>query len=374
MNIDFDNAVRSSLGDIIAAAPEPPERPMRSVTVGNDARLRRPYLSVAAALVVLSAVGGVFALGGSDRTETSRGVAPSTSAPICAGTGAQVLVPNVAGMPYTDAVAALASAGLNANARRESPPVGVTAIDADYAIIRQDTVPRTKASCGALVTLTAAYRPGPLYIVKEGDTYEFIAASEPTTIEQLLSLNGLTVAELEANGGIALYRLPIGQALRLGNAPASSANSSTTTVISQSPVGCSGYDLMTTAQPLRDSTMSNTLLVVLVKNIGARPCVLPETPPTLEGLSPDGSSVPLVARSEQTYFGVPTPLAAALDVGGVAAVWVGGSVPGVCDPIDATQTWDRMFFRLPDGTMTRWFRTSFDTKCGVTGITKFGTP
>jgi len=49
-------------------------------------------------------------------------------------------------------------------------------------------------------------------------------------------------------------------------------------------------------------------------------------------------------------------------------------VPGVCDPIDATQTWDRMFFRLPDGTTTRWFRTSFDTKCGVTGITKFGAP
>ncbi len=300
MNIDFDNAVRSSLGDIIAAAPEPHERPMRSVTVGNDARLRRPYLSVAAALVVLSAVGGVFALGGSDRTETPPGVAPPTSAPICAGTGAQVLVPNVAGMPYTDAVAALASAGLNANARREFPPGGVTAIDADYAIIRQDTVPGTKTSCGALVTLTAAFRPGPLYIVKEGDTYEWIAASEPTTIEQLLSLNGLTVAELEANGGIALYRLPIGQALRLGNAPASSANSSTTTVISQSPVGCSGYDLMTGAQPLGDSTMSNTLLVVLVKNIGARPCVLPGTPPTLAGFRPDGSSVPLVARSEQT--------------------------------------------------------------------------
>ncbi len=57
----------------------------------------------------------------------------------------------------------------------------------------------------------------------------------------------------------------------------------------------------------------------------------------------------------------------------MAVVWVGGGQPGSCDPIDATQTWSSMVLGLPDGT-TVPFTTSFDTKCGITGITKFGTP
>lgn len=54
MTTDLDRAVRSSLGDIIATAPEPEDEPMRLLAVGSDTRMRRPYLAVAASLVVVA--------------------------------------------------------------------------------------------------------------------------------------------------------------------------------------------------------------------------------------------------------------------------------------------------------------------------------
>lgn len=71
MTKDLDHAVRSSLGDIIAAAPEPDDQPMRLVTVGSETRMRRPYLAVAASLVVLAGVGGFVAIGSNDGAGTT---------------------------------------------------------------------------------------------------------------------------------------------------------------------------------------------------------------------------------------------------------------------------------------------------------------
>lgn len=149
--------------------------------------------------------------------------------------------------------------------------------------------------------------------------------------------------------------------------------SESTTTSATSTSACSASDLTATAEPLGDSAMSNTKLVIDVTNSSDRPCFLPETPPTLAGVSADGSQVPLVAQSEETFFGSPSPLDGALQVDETAVVWVGGGQPGVCDPIDATQTWNGMLLGLPDGTAVP-FTTPFDTKCGIAGITKFGKP
>jgi hypothetical protein len=73
MTKDFEHAVRSSLGDIIAAAPEPDDQPMRLVTVGSESRMHRPYLAVAASLLVLAVVGGLVALGSNDDAGTTDG-------------------------------------------------------------------------------------------------------------------------------------------------------------------------------------------------------------------------------------------------------------------------------------------------------------
>ncbi len=149
--------------------------------------------------------------------------------PSCAITGAEALVPNVAGMPYADAVAALASAGLEPNALREFPPPGENARDADHAVVRQNTAPGTLASCGTIVDVTVAYRPGILYIVQEGDTYESIATSQGITLDQLLGFSGLTVAKLELAGQDSSAPLALGQALRLSNSPATLNTVPTTT-------------------------------------------------------------------------------------------------------------------------------------------------
>ncbi len=245
MNKDLDRAIRSSLSDIIDAAPQPEDQPMRLVTVNNETSTRRPYLAVAASMVVLAGVGGLVAIGNNDDTPVSPAAAPiatddssapepvttapatttvpgdtASSAvvnttPSCAITGAQALVPNVAGMPWVDAAAVLATAGLEPNALPELPPPLETP-DADYyVIIRQATAPGTTTSCGTIVDITVAYRPGILYIVQEGDTYESIATSQGITLEQLLGFNGLSAAELEATGQSPAAPLALGQALRL---------------------------------------------------------------------------------------------------------------------------------------------------------------
>ena len=259
MTKDLDRAIRSSLSDIIDAAPQPDDQPMRLVTVNTETSTRRPYLAVAASLVVLAGVGGLAAIGTNDGTSVSPAAAPiatddssapepvttaptTTTAPgdtassavvnttpSCAITGAQALVPNVAGMPWVDAAAVLATAGLEPNALPELPPPLETP-DADYyVIIRQGTAPGTTTSCGTVVDITVAYRPGILYIVQEGDTYVSIATSQGVTLEQLLGFNGLTVAELELAGQDPSAPLTLGQALRLSNSPATPNTVATTT-------------------------------------------------------------------------------------------------------------------------------------------------
>ena len=136
---------------------------------------------------------------------------------------------------------------------------------------------------------------------------------------------------------------------------------------------CTASDLVATADPLGDSLMSNTKLVINVTNRSNHRYALPDTPPTLAGIDANGTYVPLVGQSDQTYFGSPPALAGLLEVGGKAVVWVGGGQPEVCDPLDATQTWTGMVVGLPDGSQMP-FTTMFDTKCGISGITKFGTP
>jgi LysM domain/PASTA domain len=259
MTADLDRAVRSSLGDIIATAPEPDDQPMRPGADGSETRTRRPYLAVAASLVVLAGVGALVAVSTNDATPVSPAVAPiatddsSASEPLtapttitvpgdtassvvvnttpsCAITGAQALVPNVAGMPWVDADAALVTAGLEPNALPELPAPLEDATDADYyVIIRQETAPGTITPCGTTVDITVAYRPGTLYIVQEGDTYESIAASQGIPLEQLLGFNGLSVAALEASGRSPDALLALGQALRLGPCPTSEACSGPST-------------------------------------------------------------------------------------------------------------------------------------------------
>jgi hypothetical protein len=240
MTRDLDRAVRSSLGDIIAAAPEPDDQPMR-LTVGSETHNRRPYLAVAALLVVLAGIGGLVAVSTNEATPVAPAAAPiathdsSAPQPVTATTttapgdtvssavanatpscaiGAQVVVPNVAGMTWVHADVVLATAGLESYALPELSAPTENARDADYyVIVRQKTAPGTITSCGTIVDIMVAYRPGILYIVQEGDTYESIAASHGITLEQLLSFSGLSAAELEASGQSPATPLALGQAV-----------------------------------------------------------------------------------------------------------------------------------------------------------------
>jgi len=153
---------------------------------------------------------------------------------------------------------------------------------------------------------------------------------------------------------------------------ASTASTMPTSAVA-APAACTASDLTAVAEPLGDSMMSNTKLVVDVTNTGSAPCALADTQPSLAGVDADGNAVPLASDgSAGTYFGAPPPLTGPLAPGETAAVWIGGGQPGVCDPLDATQTWPSMLLGLPDGT-TIPFTTDFDTKCGIYGITNFGT-
>ncbi len=234
MTTDLDHAVRSSLTDIIATAPLPNDQPMRLMTIDSEIPTRRPYLAVAASLVVLAGIGGLVLIGTNDSTPISPSAASTpadnssaagnpTTANACANPGEQTSVPNVAGMPYADARAALASAGLEPNALQEHPPPGVISNDADYAVMRQKTAPGTTTSCGTIVDIVVAFRPGILYVVQDGDTYESIAAAQGITLDQLLGFSGLTVAELKTSGESPAAPLTLGQALPLSSQPATDA-------------------------------------------------------------------------------------------------------------------------------------------------------
>ena len=249
MITDLDRAVRSSLGDIIATAPQPDDNPAQLLADSDATNRRRPYLAVAASLVVLAGVGGLVAIGtdndvapiqpgaANDPAETSPATAETTTTllsqttspaavnptPDCSSTNAQSVVPNVAGMSWVDAADVLLAAGLASSALPELPaPTGP--FDADlYVIIRQATIPGTTVPCGTTVDITVAYRPGTLYVVQDGDSYQSIAASQGITLEQLLGFQGLSVAELEASGRNPSTPLVLGQALRLSVCPSSNA-------------------------------------------------------------------------------------------------------------------------------------------------------
>jgi hypothetical protein len=174
----------------------------------------------------------------------------ANTTPDCAITGAQALVPNVAGMPWVDAAEALTTAGLEPLSLPELPAPLDTPDPGLYVIIRQRTVPGTITSCGSVVDLTVAYRPGVLYIVQEGDTYESVASSQGLTLEQLLGFNGTSVAELEASGQSPSAPLYLGQALRLG--PCLSSNA-------PAPESCSGPSIdHATSDTASDPATPNT--------------------------------------------------------------------------------------------------------------------
>lgn len=109
--------------------------------------------------------------------------------------------------------------------RTSSPSIGapapgqrrieVTASSTAARNVRQKPDPGSTVDCGSNVELTLAYRPGELYAIQDGDTYESIAAAHGITVEQLLGFSSLTVAELSATGETPTSSLKAGGALRI---------------------------------------------------------------------------------------------------------------------------------------------------------------
>lgn len=244
MNTDLDHAIKSAVSDIVAAAPEPTDDPndVRITTLPTSSP-RRLLPAAAAVLVVAAGVTGIALAnrggtssngpataeqpGGAPLADTSSestspptATGPSTSAvpaPTCSDGGGETAVPNVAGMAYGAAVDQLLAAGLSFEAMREIPPEGETATDDGYAIVGQDTAPGDTVSCGAVVRITAAWRPGTLYTIKPGDTWESIATAQGVPVEELLAFNGSSIAELEAAGESTTSPLEIGRAIPLSS-------------------------------------------------------------------------------------------------------------------------------------------------------------
>jgi hypothetical protein len=242
MNTDLDLAIKSAVSDIVAAAPEPIDDPTDVLITSLPTSSRRRLLPAAAAVLVVAAGVTGIALanrdgtssngpataeqpGGAPLTEASSEPTspPTTSVPAtsavpaasCGDGGGETVVPNVAGMTYNAAVDQLLATGLSFEAMREAPPEGGTATDDGYAIVGQDTAPGDTASCGAVVRITAAWRPGMLYTIEPGDTWESMSASQDIPVEDLLAFNGFTVAELEAAGETTATPLDIGRAISL---------------------------------------------------------------------------------------------------------------------------------------------------------------
>jgi hypothetical protein len=86
MTVDLDDAVRASLADIVAAAPRPGEEPTRIVTVDSGAPARRPFLAVAASLIMLVAIGALVFV-------STRGPSSSQSAATATGFASTTIDP-----------------------------------------------------------------------------------------------------------------------------------------------------------------------------------------------------------------------------------------------------------------------------------------
>lgn len=241
MNTDLDHAIKSAVSDIVAAAPEATDDPTDVVITTLPASPSRRLLPAAAAVLVVAA--GVTGIAVANRGTSSNGPAtaeqpggapltdasseptspptatvPATSAvpaASCGDGGGETVVPNVAGMTYNAAVDQLLATGLSFEAMREAPPEGETATDDEYAIVGQDTAPGDTVSCGAVVRITAAWRPSMLYTIEPGDTWESISAAQDIPLDDLLAFNGFTVAELEASGETTTSPLEIGRAISL---------------------------------------------------------------------------------------------------------------------------------------------------------------
>ena len=84
MNDQLDRAVRSVLTDIISTAPASDEQPIRTVGVEPPSRTGRPYLMVAAAVMVAVGVGGVALVSSRDPGSTDMAT-PSASLPVASG-------------------------------------------------------------------------------------------------------------------------------------------------------------------------------------------------------------------------------------------------------------------------------------------------
>ena len=80
MTVDLDDAVRASLADIVAAAPPPGEEPTRMVTVDSGAPSRRPFLAVAASLIMLVAIGALVFVS-TRELSSSQSAATATGSP-----------------------------------------------------------------------------------------------------------------------------------------------------------------------------------------------------------------------------------------------------------------------------------------------------
>ena len=131
-------------------------------------------------------------------------------------------------MAFGDAVAALISAGLTPDPIKEARRAGTPISDADYTVMSQRTVPGMSTICGSAITIVAAYRPGAVHVVQEGDTYQSIAEAEGISVEKLLGFSGLTVLELENSGQTPSSPLALGQAIRLSHITASEDSVPTT--------------------------------------------------------------------------------------------------------------------------------------------------
>ena len=131
--------------------------------------------------------------------------------PDCSQPGVTVTVPNAAGMAGDAAIALLNGTGLRPDQLQEALPNGVVTKPADFAVVDQGLAPGAVVACGSAIRIVLAYKPGPLHVVQQGDTYDSIAASEGLTVEQLLDFNGLT--KLQPIGQLTAPKL--GQALRL---------------------------------------------------------------------------------------------------------------------------------------------------------------
>jgi LysM repeat protein len=236
MNTDLDQAIKSAVSDIVAAAPDVTDDPTVVLMTATSGATSRRLLPAAAAVLVVAAGVTVIALAsrgspsqtgpapaeqpvGPALTDPEPELAPETTAdpdqPCRDGTG-ETTVPNVAGIPYSEAVDTLGAAGVEFEVVPEGSPAEEVAIVDGYVVVKQHTAPGSTLVCGDVVVLTVGYRARATYTIQPGDTWESIAAAQGISVEDLLDFNGLTIAELEATSETVASPLDVGRVIRFG--------------------------------------------------------------------------------------------------------------------------------------------------------------